>query len=190
MGDEKKIYPVGDSHAWHCWLKIPTASTYTVGPMTLYHFGSQKPIVTEAIPLDKIVVFCWGEIDCRCHVNKHLPAIPCIDELVANYREAIKANIVGRDPSKIWVYNVVPPAKDHPLDNPGFPFLGTGEERRSYALYMNNRIRTMCAEEGWKFVDLYAFYSDSEGFLIPSMSDDQVHVSDPKPLQEWVNANS
>jgi len=190
MGDQKIIYPVGDSHAWHCWLKIPEASTYTVGPMTLYHFGLYKPVVTDLIPKDKIVVFCWGEIDCRCHVYMHLPSIPCINNLVKNYREAIKVNTIGRDPGKVWVYNVVPPAKEHPLDNPGFPFLGTGEERLSYAQYMNETLSRMCHVEGWTFVDVYKFYSDKEGFLIPGMSDDQVHVSDPKPLQEFVNAHT
>jgi hypothetical protein len=196
MGDQKIIYPVGDSHAWHVWLKIPEAAPNTVGPMTMYHFGTYKPMMLSAIPSDAIVCFCWGEIDCRCHVFKHPPAVECINELVRKYRDAISENVVGREKKKVWVYNVVPPPiRDpgtNPLfpENPAFPFLGTDEQRLSYVKLMNELLRKMCYIEGWTFVNIYDKYADAQGFLNMAMSDGHVHLADEVPLKEFIRANT
>ena len=172
MGDKKTIYTIGDSHAWHCWLKIKNTATYTAGPMTMFHFGNYKPIMTGKIPKDGIVCFCWGEIDCRCHVFKHPPFDQCVEALIANYLEAIKANVEGRDPKDVWIYNVVPPPRrDPPLthlspENPGYPFLGTDQERLSFAKRMNDLLR----KSPYTFVDVYDKYADKDGFLILDLS--------------------
>jgi hypothetical protein len=192
MGDKKTIYPVGDSHAWHGWLKIPEAEPYTVGPMTVHHFGTQKPILTEKIPMDAIVVFCWGEIDCRCHIFKHPPFLDTINTLVKNYQDAIRLNVIGRDPSNIWVYNIVPPPRKEQAysENPNYPFLGSNEERLFFVNRMNDGIRKFCFMEGYKFVNTYAGYCDDFGFMIMEKSDGHVHIADLQPLRSWIDANS
>lgn len=192
MGNKKTIYTIGDSHAWHCWLKIQQAATYTAGPMTMYHFGHYKPIMTGKMPMDGIVCFCWGEIDCRCHVYKHPPFEECIDKLVEEYLSAIDVNVAGRDPKNVWIYNVVPPPRRDPPqkylvpDNPGFPFLGNDHERLSFVQRMNKRL----SESKYTFVDVYSKYSDEEGFLKMEMSDGHVHIADEKPLKEWIDAHT
>jgi len=191
MGDPK-IYPVGDSHSWHCWTNIPETAPYTCGPMTLYHFGLHKPIMMAKIPKEAIVCFCHGEVDCRCHVFKFPPYEECIDSLVAGFREAVKLNIVGRDPKKTWIYFVPPPARVSPPDNPGFPFLGTSEQRLGWVRYMNAQNKKMCQEEGWTFVDIYDRYADADGYMRTDQvgSIDHIHVADTKPLQEFIDAHS
>jgi hypothetical protein len=159
--------------------------------MTMFHFGNYKPVMTAHMPLNAKVCFCWGEIDCRCHVFKHPPFMETIDELVKNYFEAIEKNVVGRDPKDIWIYNVVPPPqRDIPgrawAENPGYPFLGNDQERLSFVRHMNEKLR----ETKYTFVDLFDRYSDENGFLNLKMSDDGTHVSDPAPLQEWINAHT
>ena len=191
MGVQKIIHTMGDSHAWHCWLRIRDTVPFTPGPMTLYHFGIHKPVMTKEIPLDHIVVFAYGEIDCRCHVHKHPPFDECIDQLVSNYKLALDANAVGRDPKKVWINYVVPPPRRDGLpkaekENPMFPFLGSDQERLSFVKRMNEGLRKL----PYTFLDLYDKYADKDGFLNPAMSDDQCHVSDPKPLQEWVDAHT
>lgn len=174
------IYTVGDSHCWHTWLKIPGVVTKTIGPMTLYRFGIDKPFVLDGIPEDATVCFCWGEIDCRCHINKHQPWKKTIEGLVERYIEAIRVNIKRH---KVLIFNVVPPPRkaDTP-ENPGFPFVGTDEERLSYVRYTNELLR----KSQYIFVDIYDKYADADGFLRKDMSDGHVHIADERPLIEWL----
>ena len=191
MGDQKIIHPIGDSHAWHVWLDISRSVPFLAGPMTLYHFGFYKPIMTKDIPVDDIVVFCYGEIDCRCHVYKHPPFDECIDKLAENYKLAIEENVKGRDSKKVWVYNVVPPPRRDGLtglspENPGYPFRGSDQERLGFVTRLNDRIR----EFPYTFLDIYKHYSDADGFLRMDMSDGHVHLKGKEPLQEWINAHA
>jgi hypothetical protein len=178
------LHTLGDSHCWHSWLKIPDVKVHLIGPMTMHSFGLSKPIVTMGIPEQDTVVYCWGEIDCRCHVHKYPPYNDCIDTLVANYIEAIKKNQITH-PNAL-IFNIPPPPRRGKVieekENPGFPFLGTDRERLNYVKYMNKKLK----ETGYKIVDIYKNVSDCEGFLNPEQSDDQVHISDEKPIVEWL----
>ena len=154
----------------------------------MFSFGRDKPIVTSAIPLDAIVCFCWGEIDCRCHVFNHPPWTVCIDNLVDNYLKAIEANIVGRKKEDVWIFNVVPAPKRNkvPSENPGFPFCGSDEERRGFVRHMNHKL----SQSPYTFVDIHEKYEDKEGYLNMAMSDGHVHLADEKPLKEWIDAHT
>lgn len=180
--NQKVIYTIGDSHSWHCWLKIPGVITRPQGPMTMFSFGLHKPVVTFEIPLEAIVCFCWGEIDCRCHVHKYQPWEETIDTLAREYLEAIRINTKGR--KHVWIYNVVPPPrmKEGLIINPAFPFLGSDEDRLKYVRRLNDRLR---ASE-FTFVDVYDQYSDKDGFLDMTKSDNHVHVEVEGPLKAWV----
>ena len=191
------IHPIGDSHAWHAWIRVPGALPYEAGPMTLYHFGVYKPIMTANIPLEDPVVFCWGEIDCRCHIHNHPPYEECIKKLVEGYRVVIKLNMAGRNPKKAWVYNIVPPPHvglGYPIPSsmmyPTFPFAGNDNDRLLYVKTMNQELKKMCEEEGFLFMDLYNNYCDAEGFMSGDLaaSSDHIHVENEKPILEWIEA--
>jgi len=179
------IYTVGDSHCWHAWLKVPGVVTMTRGPMTMYRFGQSKPIVLDEVPDGSIVIFCWGEIDCRCHVNKYQPWKDTIENLVKSYIEAIRHNVEDHGHiKKTFIFNVVPPPrKGNTPENPGFPFLGTDEERLSYVKYMNELLR----KGEYPLIDVYDKYADVEGFLKKELSDGHVHIADEKPLKEFID---
>ena len=184
MGDKEirpLIYTIGDSHALHAWCKIPGVVAESIGPMLMYTFGGHPYPIPEKIPMGSIVVFCWGEIDCRCHVYKFPPWKETVDKLALDYISGIRA--VSKDHTP-WIYNVVPPArKDKFMESQGFPFLGTDQERLGYVLRLNKRLK----ESGLEFVDTYDECSDADGFLRYEMSDCHVHVEDPKPITDWLN---
>ena len=183
MTQRRTIYTVGDSHCWHAWVKVPNVITTCIGPMLMYSFGRDKPILSDAylLPKDDIVCFCWGEIDCRCHVHLRQPWQQTIDDLVAKYFEAIDLNVVGKDPSLVWIYNVVPPIRDAG-ESPGFPFIGTLEERVEYVRYMNKKL----SETKYTFIDLQDEYANADGVMKDGVSDLHVHVEDETPIKKWI----
>jgi hypothetical protein len=148
----------------------------------MHSFGLHKPAVTIDIPKDAIVCFCWGEIDCRCHVHKYQPWEETIDKLADNYLDAIRKNAEGREHT--WIFNVVPPPrmKEGLIVNPAFPFLGSDQDRLNYVRRLNDRLR---ASE-FTFVDVYDRYADPDGFMNMIYSDNHVHIEEETHLKEWV----
>jgi hypothetical protein len=189
MSKRPTIYTVGDSHGWHTWLNIHDVKTdYVGGPMTMYSFGSSFPVdqvrdAMKSIPLDAIICFCHGEIDCRCYIHTHQPWQLTIDSLVEKYIRTIDLYVIGRNPKLIWTYCVVPPVRNA-IASEGYPFRGTIEERIVYAKYMNKKLK----EAKYTFIDLYNQYSDLDGCMKEGIHDAHVHIEDPKILTEWIDS--
>lgn len=156
-----------------------------VGPKLMYTFNKDGlGINSNTISSYDVVVFCFGEIDVRCHT--HTFGILAIDELVYNYLERIKECTKGSDVKKV-VYFIPPPAKKiNTPDDVGFPFLGTDEERLQYCLYMNKKLLQGCIKYNYSFIDLYDDYCDVDGFLRRDMSDGHVHIKDTVPLIRFI----
>lgn len=178
------IHTIGDSHSGHGWTGI---IQHHLGPILCYSFGKEKlhrcDIRNFNIKDGDTVVFCLGEIDCRCHVHKHITDTTTyqdiINNIVDNYFEAIELNIsISKIKLKhICVYNVVPPIhKYNTIECPEYPYLGTDEERKQYVLYFNQKLKEKCTEKGYIFFDIYNNYIDDNGFLRKDLSDDIVHI--------------
>lgn len=149
------------------------------------------------------VVFCFGEIDCRCHIHKYITKYNTykmiIDNIVNNYADAINLNINTCDIklNKIAIYNVVPPIEDNyrkTWKDPDllnevkkWPFLGTDIERQDYVKYFNNCLEKKCLLNNWIFVNIYDFYADKNHFLNKSLSDSLVHIDNPIFLQKFID---
>lgn len=162
-----------------------------LGPLLCYSFGKEKlgrcDISKYNIKNGDSVIFCLGEIDCRCHVHKHISENKTyqqiIDEIVAGYIEAIELNILTAQVKlkHICIYNVVPPIeKYNTWENPDYPYLGTDEERKEYVLYFNSCLREKCKEKNYVFFDVYDKYADERGFLRKDLSDGNVHIGGGK----------
>jgi len=129
------------------------------------------------------IVFCLGEIDCRCHIHKHVTDTTSyqhiIDNIVDSYFEAIEVNVTVSQIKlrNVCVYNVVPPVqKYNTLESPEYPYLGTDEERKRYVLYFNEKLKEKCVEKGYVFFDVYDHYTDENGYLRKDLSDGNVHI--------------
>ena len=63
------IHTIGDSHSYEGWSGIVHNH---LGPLLCYTFGKEKlnrcDIRNFNIKDGDTVVFCLGEIDCRCHI--------------------------------------------------------------------------------------------------------------------------
>ena len=67
------IHTFGDSHSVNGWSGV---INHHLGPLLCYSFGKEK---LNRIDIRKFnltdgdtIVFCLGEIDCRCHIYKHI----------------------------------------------------------------------------------------------------------------------
>ena len=192
------IHTFGDSHSVFGWKNCRNVESHHIGAILCYSFGQEKlnrcDISNFDLKYNDSVVFCFGEIDCRCHIHKHVTDEKSykmiIDEIVYNYTQAIKMNI---DHCKIklknvCIYNVVPPIQKHTAyDNPKYPFIGSDEDRKKYVLYFNKCLKKECEKNKWFFFDVYNSYVNKNGFLNKKFSDGSVHIKDGRFLNQVIN---
>jgi hypothetical protein len=186
------IHTFGDSHAdghhshWG-YIRLPgiNIKTHHLGGKLMYTFGKLKfnvlNIKNYGVCENDIVIFCFGEIDCRYHVHKHVnnehSYIEIINDIVDNYFNAIKQNVEQYNNIKTCVYNVIPPTRGFAVDSDHpYPFLGSDEDRKMYYKYMNEKLKELCKVYNYYFFDIYDACCDHEGFLKTEYSDGNVHL--------------
>jgi hypothetical protein len=194
-----KIIVYGDSHGSVGWPGECLQHYY--GPLLCYTLGKKKFEVLnisifEDIEDGDVGIFCFGEIDCRCHIKKHIEENntyqQIIDDLVSNYLETVKLNVEKANKKMyVYIYNVVPPSreKDVNFNHPEFPFVGTDEERKDYTLYFNKKLKEECPKFSFEFFDIYEHYVDSEGFLRRDLADANIHIRDGYQLYKYIEDN-
>ena len=194
------IHTIGDSHGCNGW-PLTIKQNFIVG-LLCYSFGKEKlnriDIRNYNIKDGDSIIFCLGEIDCRCHIHKHISANlsyeDIINNIIENYFEAIKLNIdVSNIKLKnICVYNIIPPIdKDKfKYHNPSYPHLGNNDERKMYILYFNKKLKEKCTEYNYIFFDIYDYYVDENGFLNNDLSDQNVHIKNGIYIDKFIVDNN
>ncbi len=189
------IHTIGDSNSGNGWSGI---INHYLGAMLCYSFGKEKlnrcDIRNFNIKDGDTIIFCFGEIDCRCHIHKHITDTisyqDIINNIVDNYFEAIELNILTSQIKlkNVCVYNVVPPIqKYNTLENREYPFLGNDEERKKYVLYFNKKLKEKCSEKEYIYFDIYDNYTDKNGFLKKDLSDSNVHIRNGIYINNFIN---
>jgi len=189
------IHTIGDSHCMAGWEGV---ITHHIGALLCYSFGIQKldriDIRLFNINDGDTIIFCLGEIDCRCQIHKHITDLlkyeTIIDNIIYNYFEAINLNLTNSNIKlkNICIFNVVPPVQKYNCyENPSYPFLGTDEERKSYVLYFNKKLKEECIKKNYIFFDVYDNYCDENGYLIKNLSDDNVHIKNGIYITNFIN---
>ena len=191
----KAIHTFGDSHSYFGWNNVPNIVTHHLGPKLCFSIGRDGINISNyGVKENDIVVFCFGEIDCRCHIHKHInndtTYKQIIDEIVDKYFFQINMNMSLYKNITMCVYNVVPPIEKHNTgENKDFPYLGTDEERKSYVLYFNEKLKEKCKENNYIFFNVYDKYIDSNGFLSKTLGDGCVHIKNGIFIEKFVKEN-
>ena len=189
---ETKIISVGDSHCKFTFSGIAKDAIYLPG-VTMHRAGRDGPWLSqqvEDLSDEYLYIFCFGEIDVRCHIHLQITErgrdeAEVIKSLVDGYMAALEH---CKHP-RIGVLAVVPPCNFlEPMHNPEFPFRGTHEERLRYTRSVNAALRTSCESRGYVFVDVTEHYSDDQGFLRRDRSDGCVHVGDTTWVRSTLNS--
>ena len=193
------IHTIGDSHSYTGWQNIKDMhiNMHHLGPKLCFSIG-RDGINIDGFNINDgdTVIFCLGEIDCRCHIHNHITDTityqDIINNIIHNYLEAIEVNIFNLQIKlkNVCIYNVVPPIQKHnTFENPDYPYLGTDEDRKKYVLYFNEKLKDKCTEKDYIFFDIYDKYIDKNGFLRKDLSDGNVHIYDPIYIKLFIETN-
>jgi hypothetical protein len=189
------IHTIGDSHSMFGWNK-ELVKIHHLGGRLCFSVGRDGIDIKSNYDIinGDTVIFCFGEIDCRCHVQKHMTETitykQVIDDIVNKYFISVKKAADGFENLRTVIYNVVPPVQKYNThENPEVPYLGTDDERQTYVLYFNTKLRQKCSEYGFIFFDIYHKYTDTNGYLSKLLSDGCVHIKNGTYLDQFILQN-
>jgi hypothetical protein len=181
-----KIYTIGDSHSDFSFRNI-IEDRHNIAPMTMHKVRRDKINFYDIfksrnvdISYNSFVIFCFGEIDIRCHIFNQiqlndLTEDEIINSLIIDYVNHIKSQKIFFE--KIGILSITPPSKkNRNIENINFPFLGLDEDRSRYTIKANSILKELCKENDINFIDIYQYYADENGMLINHMSDGSVHI--------------
>ena len=111
------IFTFGDSHSLHPFNKLAYVNRNTIGAVLAFSIGRDRlaRLDLRKFPVSDgdIVIFCFGEIDCRCHIHKYVTEEnsyqSIIKTIVDSYFEGLREIVAPFKKLQVYVYNVVPP---------------------------------------------------------------------------------
>jgi hypothetical protein len=185
------IYLYGDSHAHFSFkgLKLEHKDYHSSG-ITMFRIGRDGVIINFKKALitseHDIIVLAYGEVDCRCHIQRQInngrDEDEIINDLVNNYYRTIKTNIVKK--CKIIIVGVIPPTKQSDYESihgpilHEFPFVGTDEDRVRYTNKVNKQLEEYAGINNYIYFNSYDYYTREDGTLNHTLSDKSVHLGD------------
>jgi hypothetical protein len=182
------IYIYGDSHAKFCFKNLKLShKDYHQSSITMFRLGRDNNIINFnniEYHANSIICLVYGEVDCRCHIQRQINLGRNEDEiiynLVDNYFKTIKNSIINC--KKIIIVGVIPPTKQSNYENlhgpilHEFPFVGNDEERVRYTMKVNKRIEENCINNNYIYFNPFFYYMREDGTLKYELSDNCVHL--------------
>jgi len=190
-----KIITFGDSHSMNGWPDYVIQNH--LGPIMADFFGKEKlnclDISNYDINEGDHLIFCFGEIDCRCYISRmrHIDYVLLIENIVNEYVDAIEQNINKLNKNvNIWLFNAVPTSRigdfeQHPLH----PTLGSNNQRMEYTKIFNMFLSNITKIKKWGYFDVYDKYVDEHGFMEPKLSDFHCHIGNGIYVEEFIKQN-
>jgi len=141
------IFVYGDSHAHFNFrnLSIPFVDNHC-SSITMHRVGRDNQIIRfnhSHHDNNSILCFCYGEVDCRCHIQRQINMgrneDDIIHELVEKYFTSISNNV--NKYKKVLVFAIVPPVysptellmeSESSINENEFPVIGSNEDSSIY----------------------------------------------------------
>lgn len=185
------IYIYGDSHGNISFRNLNVNNTnYYQNSITMFRIGRDNSIINfnkHEINTNDIIILCYGEVDCRCHIQQQIKLgrneDDIINELVNNYFKTIKNNTMDNN-IKIIIVGVIPPTKQNDyeiLHGPilhEHPFVGSDEDRVRYTNKVNKLLEVISNYNNYIYFNPYSYYTREDGTLKHELSDSTVHLGD------------
>jgi hypothetical protein len=197
----RKIHIFGDSHSDNTFkdieVKYPIKINH-IGPITAHKVGRDKINMLELsdVKNNDICIFCFGEIDARCHVGKQINELgrkedEVLLDLVTRYFDTLKKNFVeGVSQNKtlhFFVMSILPPPYNDVFASKTYPFVGSELERRSWVIKLNGLMKRECEKNNFGYFDVHSLYKDNNEMLVRDLSDGYVHIRDRKLVKMYLD---
>ena len=184
------IYIYGDSHACFSFYNLKLEhNNFNCPSITLFRIGRDNIIINfnkNTINENDVIVLSYGEVDCRCHIQRQINAgrneDDVIHELVDKYFLTIQNNIVKK--CKIIIVGVIPPTKQYDYEKfhgpilHEFPFVGSDDDRARYTNKVNQKLEEYSKINNCIYFNPYDYYTRKDGTLKHELSDTIVHLRD------------
>ena len=185
------IYIYGDSHAHFSFKRLSLDhKDYNHQSITMYRIGRDNIIINynkEEVQENDIVILAYGEVDCRCHIQRQIDNGRLEDEVIAelvdNYFLTIQSNVEKN--IRVVIVGVIPQTRQYEYESRHgpiqheFPFVGTDADRVRYTDKLNKRLEEKCIETGtgYYYFNPYDYYTrEEDGTLKYEFSDYIVHL--------------
>ncbi|WP_254508120.1 methyltransferase domain-containing protein [Anatilimnocola floriformis] len=184
IATSKQLWIFGDSHSEYTFGGFPGVRIQRMDSVTMHRIGRDGlDVSSHAIAPGDRVLWCYGEVDCRCHVARQCEAGRGEEEilttLVTNYLNALQRNADHFPRVQFGVVSVIPPARvELSRQDSTLPFVGDNSARSRFTQTLNRMLREMCAQRSFLYIDVWALFADAEGMLNYALSDGQVHAGD------------
>lgn len=167
--------------------KYEYIKTYRIGAVLAYSLNKQKTTLKgrekifrllKKIPAGSMVLFSFGEIDCRAHIQKQakrqqVEVSKVIDETVKVYGEFLdEVQMLGYH---IYVWNAIPNIGNFISEE--FPAIGTLEERMNIVNEFNNKVKNFCKNSEKNFITITDELLDIKNKLDKKYYIDNIHLS-------------
>lgn len=191
---DNKLFIFGDSHGRFNFANLSIKHlNLSQNSITMHRVGRDTEIPNfdqKYLSLNSVFVFCYGEVDCRCHIGRQVAlgraVETVVDTLVQQYIQTIIVRITEK--KKVIVCSVVPPVKRGDYEDKfgpithEFPFVGTDDERVKYTKLVNKQLQQACMTNGFIFFDFYDCFARPDGTLEFEKSDQICHIVQNTPI--------
>jgi len=184
------IYLYGDSHISNGFkdLEIPYKDNFCPS-VTMFRIGRDNKIINfnnNDHNENSIICIGYGEVDCRCHIQRQINLNNNEDDIIKNliesYFSTIKNNI--NKYFKIIIVGIIPPVIKEEYERFNgvitheYPFVGSDKDRVRFTNKMNNLIKEYCDKNKFIYFCPYSYYTRENGTLKYELSDRTVHIKD------------
>jgi hypothetical protein len=182
------IHVIGDSHG-KVFRGNRQFIVHHLGAATAHNLAKQKSTTSSnrklfniiaGINRKDVVLLVFGEIDCRIHIyyqykkNGEQKAIDTlVDDTVSNYGEVLGEL---RNLGVYFVVYGVPPATEV-RNEYRYPFYASPEIHCRISSIFNERLKDLCAERGYPYIDIHSRFSDENGFMLRDCAADEIHLN-------------
>lgn len=186
------IHIFGDSHAHFTFqglgshFKRYEFLSHHQYSTTMHRVGRDQHIINcQPDTIDKrhdIIIVVYGEIDCRCHIQRQINKGRELDEIVQTLVDAYITSILQYGFHNVIVVAVPPPVSKNEFEKRNgpiqhhLPFVGTDKDRVLYTTKVNHLLEEQCARNGLLFSNPFHSYISENGTMDFSKTDGLNHV--------------
>lgn len=164
------------------WLGPALAFSLNKEKSTIDSWKKIQTIAATLNPADDVLLFCFGEIDCRAHIlyqskNNGIPVNDVIKNTVDCYMETVESLI--KKGFKVVTWNAVYSANfidEGP--NPDYPYYGSVAERNNATTLFNGLLSERAKQAGAYYIGISdLLFDQSSNLSYPGYYYDMIHLN-------------